>query len=118
MSTVADQFAATSAAAGVKRIYGVVGDSLNRTTDTDFQSNKQRPAMSTHILCRVIADSAALRSADNGGISGARCLSALIHAGNRMSRPPLHTAARRYITGQIQNAKPTRAMNAPLRTSP
>jgi hypothetical protein len=29
MSTDADQFAATLAAAGVKRIYGVVGDSLN-----------------------------------------------------------------------------------------
>ena len=33
MSTVADQFAATLAAAGVKRVYGVVGDSLNGLTD-------------------------------------------------------------------------------------
>ena len=33
MSTVADQLAATLAAAGVKRIYGVVGDSLNGFTD-------------------------------------------------------------------------------------
>jgi pyruvate dehydrogenase (quinone) len=32
--TVADQFAATLAAAGVKRIYGVVGDSLNGLTDS------------------------------------------------------------------------------------
>jgi len=32
-TTVADQFAATLAAAGVKRIYGVVGDSLNGLTD-------------------------------------------------------------------------------------
>jgi pyruvate dehydrogenase (quinone) len=31
--TVADQFATTLAAAGVKRIYGVVGDSLNGLTD-------------------------------------------------------------------------------------
>ncbi|HEX3499607.1 MAG TPA: ubiquinone-dependent pyruvate dehydrogenase [Stellaceae bacterium] len=31
--SVADQFAATLAAAGVKRIYGVVGDSLNGLTD-------------------------------------------------------------------------------------
>lgn len=31
--TVADQFAATLAAAGVKRIFGVVGDSLNGITD-------------------------------------------------------------------------------------
>ena len=32
-NTVADQFAETLAAAGVKRIYGVVGDSLNGLTD-------------------------------------------------------------------------------------
>jgi pyruvate dehydrogenase (quinone) len=32
-NSVADQFANTSAAAGVKRIYGVVGDSLNGLTD-------------------------------------------------------------------------------------
>jgi pyruvate dehydrogenase (quinone) len=31
--TVADQFADTLVAAGVKRIYGVVGDSLNGITD-------------------------------------------------------------------------------------
>jgi pyruvate dehydrogenase (quinone) len=33
MKTVADQFAETVAAAGVKRIYGIVGDSLNGITD-------------------------------------------------------------------------------------
>ena len=33
MSSVADQFAQTLAAAGVKRIYGIVGDSLNGLTD-------------------------------------------------------------------------------------
>jgi pyruvate dehydrogenase (quinone) len=33
MKTVADQFAETLAAAGVKRIYGIVGDSLNGITD-------------------------------------------------------------------------------------
>ena len=31
--TVADQFVETLAAAGVKRIYGIVGDSLNGITD-------------------------------------------------------------------------------------
>ncbi len=34
MKTVADQFAETLAVAGVKRIYGVVGDSLNGLTDS------------------------------------------------------------------------------------
>jgi pyruvate dehydrogenase (quinone) len=33
MTTVAEQFASTLAAAVVKRIYGVVGDSLNGLTD-------------------------------------------------------------------------------------
>src|ERR1700747_3276029 len=33
MKTVADQFAETLAACGVKRIYGIVGDSLNGLTD-------------------------------------------------------------------------------------
>jgi pyruvate dehydrogenase (quinone) len=33
MKTVADQFAETLAAAGVKRIYGIVGDNLNGITD-------------------------------------------------------------------------------------
>jgi hypothetical protein len=32
--TVADQFAEVLAAAGVKRIYGIVGDSLNGLTDS------------------------------------------------------------------------------------
>src|SRR6202046_4710354 len=34
MKTVADQFAETLAAAGIKRIYGIVGDSLNGLTDS------------------------------------------------------------------------------------
>ena len=34
MKTVADQFAETLATAGVKRIYGIVGDSLNGLTDS------------------------------------------------------------------------------------
>src|SRR5258708_21365347 len=38
--TVADQFAETLAAAGVKRIYGVVGDSLNGITDSIRRQGK------------------------------------------------------------------------------
>jgi pyruvate dehydrogenase (quinone) len=46
MSTVADQFATILAAAGVKRIYGVVGDSLNGLTDSlrrQLRSGKSAP---------------------------------------------------------------------------
>src|SRR6478736_694501 len=38
--TVADQFADTLAAAGVKRIYGIVGDSLNGLTDSIRRQGK------------------------------------------------------------------------------
>src|ERR1700742_978389 len=38
--TVADQFAETLAAAGVKRIYGIVGDSLNGLTDSIRRQGK------------------------------------------------------------------------------
>jgi len=40
MTTVADQFAETLAAAGVKRIYGIVGDSLNGLTDSIRRQGK------------------------------------------------------------------------------
>src|ERR1700690_1237575 len=40
MTTVADQFAETLAAAGVKRIYGIVGDSLNALTDAIRRQKK------------------------------------------------------------------------------
>src|SRR6202050_4653283 len=38
--TVADQFAEILAAAGVKRIYGIVGDSLNGLTDSIRRQGK------------------------------------------------------------------------------
>jgi pyruvate dehydrogenase (quinone) len=40
METVADQFASTLGAAGVKRIYGIVGDSLNGLTDSIRRQGK------------------------------------------------------------------------------
>ena len=40
MRTVADQFAETLAVAGVKRIYGIVGDSLNGLTDAGRRQGK------------------------------------------------------------------------------
>ena len=40
MSTVADQFAEIRAMSGVKRIFGVVGDSLNGITDSIRRQRK------------------------------------------------------------------------------
>ena len=44
--TVADQFAETLAAAGVKRIYGIVGDSLNGITDALRRQGRSSGSMS------------------------------------------------------------------------
>jgi pyruvate dehydrogenase (quinone) len=40
MKTVADQFAETLEAVGVKRVYGIVGDSLNGLTDAFRRQRK------------------------------------------------------------------------------
>jgi pyruvate dehydrogenase (quinone) len=40
MTTVAEQFAEILAVAGIKRIYGVVGDSLNGLTDATRRQRK------------------------------------------------------------------------------
>ena len=52
MNTVADQFAEIMAIAGVKRIYGIVGDSLNGLTEalvhsTDGRRDNPRPELAT-----------------------------------------------------------------------
>ena len=46
MSTVADQFAEILAMSGVKRIFGVVGDSLNGITDSIRRQGKSSGSMS------------------------------------------------------------------------
>ena len=46
MATVADQFGKTLAAAGVKRIYGIVGDSLNGLTDASAGKARSNGSMS------------------------------------------------------------------------
>jgi pyruvate dehydrogenase (quinone) len=56
MPTVADQFAETLAAAGVRRIYGVVGDSLNGLTDA---LRRQRKIDWVHVRHEEVAAFAA-----------------------------------------------------------
>jgi pyruvate dehydrogenase (quinone) len=56
MDTVADQFAETLAAAGVKRIYGIVGDSLNGLTDA---IRRQRKIEWVHVRHEEVAAFAA-----------------------------------------------------------
>lgn len=55
-STVADQFVATLAAAGVERIYGIVGDSLNAITDS---VRKQKSMDWVHVRHEEVAAFAA-----------------------------------------------------------
>jgi pyruvate dehydrogenase (quinone) len=56
VTTVADQFAETLAAAGVKRIYGVAGDSLNGLTDS---LRRQAKIKWTHVRHEEVAAFAA-----------------------------------------------------------
>jgi pyruvate dehydrogenase (quinone) len=56
MKTVADQFAETLAAAGIKRIYGIVGDSLNGLTDA---FRRQRKIEWVHVRHEEVAAFAA-----------------------------------------------------------
>jgi pyruvate dehydrogenase (quinone) len=56
VTTVADQFAATLAAAGVKRIYGIVGDSLNGLTDA---SRRRERVQGLHVRHEEVAAFAA-----------------------------------------------------------
>src|SRR5258705_8184465 len=66
--TVADQFAETLAAAGVKRIYGVVGDSLNGLTDSVRRQGKIEWMHVRHE--EVAAFAAAGEAHGNGEIAG------------------------------------------------
>src|SRR6185437_15999537 len=56
MATVADQFAETLALAGVKRVYGIVGDSLNGITDS---LRRQRKIEWIHVRHEEVAAFAA-----------------------------------------------------------
>src|ERR1700719_5311894 len=56
MTTVADSLVATLAAAGVKRIYGIVGDSLNGITD---EIRKQKTIEWVHVRHEEVAAFAA-----------------------------------------------------------
>jgi len=56
MTTVADQFAETLALAGVKRVYGIVGDSLNGITDS---LRRQRTIEWIHVRHEEVAAFAA-----------------------------------------------------------
>jgi len=73
--TVADQFADTLAAAGVKRIYGIVGDSLNGLTDA---IRRQGKIEWVHVRHEEVAAFAAGAEAHLAGLSnligGARSL--------------------------------------------
>ncbi len=55
MGTVAHQFADILAAAGVKRIYGIVGDSLNGLTDAVRRQGKIEWIYVAAIVLAVIA---------------------------------------------------------------
>ena len=85
MSTVAHQFAATLAAAGVKRIYGVIGDSLNGLTDA---LRRQGKIEWVHVRHEEVAAFAAGAEAHMTGALA----SGFINTGTELAMPPSITA--------------------------
>src|SRR2546428_2332694 len=96
--TVADQLADTLAAAGVKRIYGIVGDSLNGLTDS---LRRQGKIEWVHVRHEEVAAFAAGAGAHlTGGLAGCArgCGPGKLHLINgpfdcHRSRPPVRALA-------------------------
>jgi multidrug efflux pump subunit AcrA (membrane-fusion protein) len=107
--TVADQFAETLAAAGVKRIYGIVGDSLNGLTDS---IRRQGKIEWVHVRHEEVAAFAAGAEADLTGeiaVCAGSCGPGNLHLINGLfdchrSRVPVNVAAQeRLLTVLRQN---------------
>jgi pyruvate dehydrogenase (quinone) len=73
MRTVADQFAETLAAAGVKRIYGIVGDSLNGITDSIRRQEKIEWVHVRHEEVAAFAASAEAHLTGNLAVCAGSC---------------------------------------------
>jgi pyruvate dehydrogenase (quinone) len=73
MKTVADQFAETLAAAGVKRVYGLVGDSLNGLTDAFRRQRKIEWVHARHEETAAFAAGAEAHLTDSLAVCAGSC---------------------------------------------
>lgn len=104
--TVADQFAATLAAAGVKRIYGVVGDSLNGLTDAIRRQGKLEWVHVRHEESAAFAAGAEAHLTGSLAVCAGSCGPGNLHLINGLfdchrSRVPVLAIAAHITTAEI-----------------
>jgi pyruvate dehydrogenase (quinone) len=104
--TIADQFAATLAAAGVKRIYGVVGDSLNGLTDAIRRQGKLEWVHVRHEETAAFAAGAEAHLTGSLAVCAGSCGPGNLHLINGLfdchrSRVPVLAIAAHITTAEI-----------------
>src|SRR5262252_4943084 len=103
---VADQFAATLAAAGVKRIYGIVGDSLNGLTDAIRSQGKIEWIHVRHEEVAAFAAGAEAHLTDSLAVCAGSCGPGNLHLINGLfdchrSRVPVLAIAAQVPSGEL-----------------
>src|ERR1700754_1759792 len=101
--TVADQFVETLAAAGVKRIYGIVGDSLNGLTDS---IRRQGKIEWIHVRHEEVAAGAEAHLADSLAVCAGSCGPGNLHLINGLfdchrSRVPVLAIAAHIPSAEV-----------------
>src|SRR5215469_11674716 len=104
--TVADQFAETLAAAGVKRIYGIVGDSLNGITDAFRRQKKIEWIHLRHEEVAAFAACAEAHLTDSLTVCAGSCGPGNMHLINGLydchrSRVPVLAIAAQVPSGEL-----------------
>jgi pyruvate dehydrogenase (quinone) len=104
--TVADQFAETLAAAGVKRIYGIVGDSLNGLTDSLRRQGKIEWVHVRHEEVAAFAAGAEAHLTDELAVCAGSCGPGNLHLINGLfdchrSRVPVLAIAAQIPSAEI-----------------
>ena len=106
MTTVADQFAQTLAASGVKRIYGIVGDSLNGLTDAIRRQGKIEWLHVRHEEVAAFAAGAEAHLTDSLAVCAGSCGPGNLHLINGLfdchrSRVPVLAIAAQIPSAEI-----------------
>jgi pyruvate dehydrogenase (quinone) len=106
MTTVADQFAETLALAGVKRVYGIVGDSLNGITDSLRRQRKIEWIHVRHEEVAAFAAGAEAHLTGNLAVCAGSCGPGNLHLINGLfdchrSRVPVLAIAAHIPSGEI-----------------
>jgi pyruvate dehydrogenase (quinone) len=113
--TVADQFAETLAAAGVKRIYGIVGDSLNGLTDAIRRQGKIEWVHVRHEEVAAFAAGAEAHLTGELAVCAGSCGPGNLHLINGLfdcqrSRVPVRRRSRRLNLAPDISRKPIRRL--------